>query len=210
MSAVVWAPQDRTAGLEAPGGRPLLGCTIGEEVLGFQAHGEEVADDLLAHGMGSPHCRAWRLDLTTRLRLSLPALLARTDWGRLAGRERILGVRMSRAGFDAMLRSSVLAENVPSVYASAAAFRLATRYAGVLVTWHGEVDPNGDPLPWQTPRFSLRDQALHAFTHDWVIGVMDLTPWVRQHRDHRSSGMPVPVCGPIPVSDADRLRLTGA
>lgn len=210
MSAIVWAPLDRTAGLDAPGGRPLLAGAMGDEVLGFQAHGEAVADDLLAHGMGSPDCRAWRLDRTTRLRLSLPSLLARTDWGRRPGRERILGVRLSRSGFDAMLRSAVLAENAPAVYASPAAFRLATRFAGVLVQWHDDVDPNGDVLPWQTPRFALRDHALRAFTHEWVVGLVDLTTWVRQHRDVRSAALPVPVARAIPLSPADRLRLTGA
>jgi hypothetical protein len=70
----------------------------------------------------------------------------------------------------------------PAIYASKAAWHLATRFANVTVSWHPDVDAAGTELERQTPRFGLREHALRAFTEEWVMAVEDFTPWVEAHR----------------------------
>lgn len=174
-------------------GRRLLATYDDETVLAWQAHRPDVADAALRDqrfGGGS-----WRTDRVTRMRLSLPSLLARCAWGTRGGRERILAVRLAREGFDAMLRQAVPAEFDPAVYASKAAFHLATRFANVSVAWHPDCAPDGATLGRLTPRFGLRDHALRAFTERWVLGVEDWTAWVAERRG-ASGDLPVPVLAP--------------
>jgi len=180
-----------------PAGRRVLATFDDRRVVVWQAHRPDVADAAIREqrfGGGS-----WRTDRVTRMRLSLPSLLARCSWGLRGGRERILAVSVSRAGFDAILRQAVPAEFEPDVYPTKAAWHLATRFANVSITWHPDRGPDGAPLERLTPRFGLRDHALAAFTERWVVGVEDWTAWVADHRARPGAALPVPVLAPYPV-----------
>lgn len=178
--------------------RPLRATFDASRVVVWQAHGAEIADHALAHGRFGG--AGWRRDRLTGFRLSLPSLLARSDWGRAEGRERILAVSLSRDGFDALVHQAVLAENDPSVYPSAASWRLATRYANVTVAWHPDVDLGGVELPWQTPRFGVRDRAMERFSES-IVAIEDWTG----HLSNPST-LASPAVAPYPVDEA-RLRL---
>lgn len=181
----------------APPGRRVLATFDERAVVVWQAHRPEVADHALAcQRFGG---ELWRIDRVTRLRLSLPSLLARSGWGTRAGRERILAVRLARAGFDAILRQAVPAEFDPAVYASKGAWHLATRYANVTLSWHRDVDAVGGECGWDTPRIGLREHALRAFTDQWVVGVEDVTAWVEANRGRAVCDLPVPPAIEYPV-----------
>ncbi len=156
--------------------RTLLATWDADTVVVWQAHGTEVAERAVATGrFDGP---AWRHDRTTRMRVSLPSLAWRTAYGQRAGRERLLAVRLRRAGFDELLRRAVEAEDDRAVYPSTATWRLAMRYASATVSWHPDRGPDGAELPWQTPRFGLRGALLDAFSREWVVGVEDHTGWL--------------------------------
>ncbi len=182
--------------------RTLLATYTDREVVVWQAHRAEVAERAVATGtFDGP---SWRTDRTTRLRVSLPSLLWRCAWATRPGRERILAVRLRRTAFDELLLRAVPGDNDPSVYASAGAWRLATRFATALVSWHPDRDVRGEPQPWDTARFGLREALLHAFSREWVLGVEDVTPWVVAHRGDPHA--PVPVVRPYPIPGGVDVR----
>lgn len=205
MSAVPLAPE-REQGLPASG-RVLLATFDDDTVLTWQAHHADVAAEMISRGR--PGGTSWRTDRVTRMRTSLPSLLARCDWGRRPGRERILGLRMTRAGFDAMLRQAVHGEFEPEVYATRGAWQLATRYAAVTLTWHPDRDAGGHELARQTVRIGVRDDALRRLTTEWVTGFEDFTPWVEQARVAPSVALAVPVLRPYPLPPELAARLAG-
>lgn len=170
-------------------------------VVVWQAHTDEIADYALANGRFGG--AAWRRDRVTRFRLSLGSLLGRTEWAKRPGRERVLAVSLAREGFEALLRQSAHAEFEPGLYASRAAWRLATRYAPVSVAWHPDVDEHGRDLPTETLRIGVRDAALRRFTEEYVVGVEDWTPWVGRHR---ADGGPLPTLVEYPLA-APQLRI---
>lgn len=179
----------------------ILATYTDASVVVWQAHGDAVADHALATGrFGGP---AWRDDRVTRFRLSLPSLLCRCEWASRPGRERILAVHLRRSSFDELLRRAIPAEFDPAAYASTASWRLATRFATATVSWHPDCSLQGEHVPWQTPRFGVRDQALQAFATEWVVGIEDATDWVRAHRD-AAPGL-APVVRPYP-REGDGVR----
>lgn len=189
----------RPLGRGAPpaGPRRVLATFDEHEVVVWQAHRPEVAREAVDHQRFGG--RSWRTDRVTRLRLSLPSLLARCSWATRQGRERILAVRIGRAGFDAILRQAVPADFDTAVYASKGAWHLATRFANVTIGWHPDVDPAGGLLGWDTPRIGLRDHALRAFTDEWVVGIEDVTAWVEANRGRRDRDLPMPVVAAYPL-----------
>ncbi len=201
---IVTAPvAEHPAGL----GRAVAASYDDDSVVLWSAHTSPVADATLAQGaFGGPD---WRLNRVTRVRTSLPSLLARCDWGRRVGRERVLAVRVARPGFDAMLRQAVHAEFDPSIYRSRASWRLASRYAAVWVSWHPDLAHTGEALDRQTLRIGLRGEALRRFSTEWMVGVEDWTEWVQAHRDGPDPATPVPVQRPYPVASDLERRLAG-
>ena len=188
-------------------GRHLLATFDNDQVVVWQAHSGDVARRALAAGrFGGP---GWSTDRLSRMRLSLPSLLDRCDWGRRPGRERILAVTLRRQGLDAMLRQAAHGAYEPGVYASPASWRLATRYANVMIGWYPDRDPGGAELARATLRLGLRDAALARFTEEWVVGVEDWTGWVREHRDARRRELPVPRVRPYPLQQGELERLVG-
>lgn len=188
-------------------GRPLLATWDETSVVVWQAHRPEVADELLARGR--PGGTSWRTDRVTRMRTSLPSLLGRCDWCRRPGRERLLALRLSRDGFDAMLRQAVHGEFEPANYATRGAWQLATRYGAVTLTWHPDRDALGRELPRQAPRIAVRDDALRRLTTDWVLALEDWTPWVQRARAAGDPELPLPVLRPYPAPEALVDRLAG-
>lgn len=176
-------------------------------VLVWQAHSPEVARAAVAHGGFGPRI-CWT-ERSTRFRLSLPALLARNGWGTRAGRECILGLRLLREGFDALLRQAVHEAIEPEIYPSRNAWHLARRYANVCVAWHRDVDPVGSELEWETLRVEVRDHALKKFVREWVVAIEDWTPWVASNRALADRSLPVPAVAPYPMAPAEVLRLAG-
>lgn len=153
--------------------RTLRATFDDHQVIVWQAHRAEIAAHAVATGrLGGP---GWRLDRVSRFRLSLPSVLARSEWGQRPGREHILAVALSRAGFDALMNQAVLAAFETPIYPTRMAWALATRYANVTVDWHPDVDYSGREQAWQIARISVRDRALRTFT-DSVVGVEDWSP----------------------------------
>jgi len=148
-------------------------------VLVWQGHRAEVAAEAVRHGgLDVP---SWSLARHTRFRLSLPALLARTDWGRKPGREHTLGVWLDEEALVRLLRQAVHDRCEMAVYGSIKAWRLASRWAQVSIGWHDEPDLAGQPTGQQTPRLGVRQAALKQFT-DAVVGVEDWTDAVTERQ----------------------------
>lgn len=179
----------------------------GDAVLVWQAHSVAVGQAAIASGIvgGS----TWSLRRTTRLRLSLPSLLARCGWARRPGRECVLGVWLRREAFDRYLCQAVLDERNEALYGTITGHRLATRWAQVVVSWHPDVDLSGRVLERETVRMGLRESALAAFLGGDVLRVEDWTGRVVAARDGGAAlDIPEPVV--YPLDDEATLRLTGA
>lgn len=149
----------------------------GDRVLVWQAHSDPLADEgVRDQRFAGPR---WLGTRTTGLRLSLPALLARTRWGQEPGRERTLGVWIPVEALRRYLHQGVLDERDDALYGGVRGRRLATRWAQVLVRWEEEVDLQGRPTGAQTPRIGLRQQALRGFVEADVLAIDDWTERVR-------------------------------
>ena len=159
--------------------RELQVHVAGDEVLLWQAHSHAVADEALRRGsFGGP---SWSLRHTSRLRTSLSSLFARAERGDKAGRERFLAVWIRRPAFDAWLVQAVPADFEPGgVYASPAAWRLATRFAQVTVSWHADVDASGAERGGLTPRFGVRERALETLSDPASVRLEDWTQRVAE------------------------------
>lgn len=187
-------------------GRHLLACYDAETVTVFAAHSHEIGAYAVQHGEfgGS----AWASDRTTRFRLSLPRVMARSERGMREGKTKVLGITIRRERFDSALRQAVHWREFPDgLYQTKGQWRLATRYSQVVMDWAPDSAPDGSDLERYTVRFGVRAHLLKSFSSEWIVRVDDLGDLAQMWREDEDPLCPVmkPYPAPEPGLEARLL-----
>lgn len=146
----------------------------------YQAYNNAIADAALEAGTFvapfSFHRMSW-------IKPSFLWLMERSNWGLKSGQERILAVRMTRAGWDDAVSQAVLTHPEPSLWPDPEAWRVAFAQAQVHLQWDPERNLRGTALPYFSIQVGLSRHLLPRFADEWIVGIEDKTPLVRKlHR----------------------------
>jgi hypothetical protein len=133
----------------------------------YQAYPPAIADPALQAQRFVPPFSFRRM---TWIKPSFLWLMHRSNWARKPGQERVLAVRISRAGWDEALARGVLTTADPAALAGAA----------VHVQWDPERSPRGAALNHYSIQIGVGRTLIKTFADQWITGVTDTTPRVRQ------------------------------
>ncbi|GIG66927.1 DUF4291 domain-containing protein [Phytomonospora endophytica] len=133
----------------------------------YQAYGDRIADAALAAGTFVAPFSFGRM---TWLKPSLTWLMHRSDRARRPGQERVLAVRITRAGWETALGAAALTTGDPRELAR----------ADVHVQWDPERTLRGAPANHYSIQVGVGRGLIRAFAEDWVRDITDLTPRVRK------------------------------
>ncbi|MFI5547989.1 DUF4291 domain-containing protein [Streptomyces sp. NPDC051815] len=139
-------------------------------VVVYQAYPSAVADAALAAGRFVAPFSFGRM---TWIKPSFLWLMHRSNWARKAGQERILGVRITREGWEDALGRATLT--------TAGADALAG--ADVHVQWDPERSARGAALNHYSVQVGIGRRVIRTFAEEWTVGLTDLTPQVRKAAD---------------------------
>jgi hypothetical protein len=131
----------------------------------YQAYSPQVADAAIAAGTFVAPFSFGRM---TWIKPSLLWLMHRSNWGRKPGQERILAVRISRAGWERALSEAVLTTG-PGL-----------AQARVHVQWDPERSLRGAALNHYSIQVGVGRELIREYATEWVAGLTDLTPTVRK------------------------------
>ncbi|GAA2712566.1 DUF4291 domain-containing protein [Actinoplanes palleronii] len=120
----------------------------------------------------------------TWIKPSLLWLMHRSNWARKPAQERILAVRITRAGWEQALAQAVLTAPESSVYGNAAAWNSAFERAAVHVQWDPERTLRGAPLNHYSIQVGVGRELIRTYVDEWIVGLADITPTV-----HRAAGL---------------------
>ncbi len=143
----------------------------------YQAYSAAIADPALA---ASRFIAPFSLTRMTWIKPSFLWLMHRSNWGRKPGQERVLAVRMTRAGWDQALSEAVLTAPEPSVHGNAAAWSAAFARAPVHLQWDPERSLRGAALNHYSIQVGVGRALIRAYAEEWVVGLSDLTPTVHK------------------------------
>lgn len=149
-------------------------------VVMYQAYNDAIADAALAAGRFAAPFSFQRM---TWIKPSFLWLMARSRWATSAGQERVLAVRITRAGWERALELAVPTDPTAGGYASDAAWRAAFEGAKVHVQWDTERSLHGAGLGHYSIQVGLSRHVIREFVDAWITGVEDLTPRVRKMRE---------------------------
>ena len=129
-------------------------------------------------------------------------MMFRSGWASKVNQERVLAVRIARAGFDALLAAAVHSSYVEAVYGAHAEWKQALSGSDVRLQWDPDHDPHGNKLERRAIQLGLRGETLARYVDEWTLGIDDITERVHAERARVGSEA---LCTPrervYPVSD---------
>jgi hypothetical protein len=97
-------------------------------------------------------------------------MMFRSGWATKPDQTAVLAIRMLRSGFDALLAEAVRS----SVKLS------ASEQCDVRVQWDPDHGPSGEKLERRAIQLGLRGAALERYCDEWIVGIEDITAFVRE------------------------------
>ena len=197
--------------MTGPGGEPPLRQVRAdfddETVVVYQAYPASIAGPAVAaHRFVAPFSR----ERMTWIKPSFLWMMYRCGWATKPGQERVLAVRMTRAGFEEALSRACLSHADPDVYPDHDAWQRRLATSPVRVQWDPERDPALNPLPWRSLQVGLGRAVVPAYVDQWVVGLEDVTDRVHRLRDlPADERTDLPVERPYPLP-AEVAALVGA
>jgi len=130
----------------------------------------------------------FKRDRMTWIKPSFLWMMYRSGWASKPDQERVLGIRISRGGFEWALEHSALSHYVPELYANYEAWEAQKASSPVRIQWDPERTIHGDPLPYRAIQVGLSGEAVRRYVTEWITEVRDLTEVVMDLREHLRAG----------------------
>jgi hypothetical protein len=183
-----------------------------ETIVVYQAYSSVIADAALAAGKFVAPFSFGRM---TWIKPSFLWLMHRSNWARKSGQERVLAVRITRAGWEKALGLAVPTSFEPALFSAPAAWQEQFRQAAVHLQWDPERSLRGAGLPYLSIQVGLSRHIIREYADEWVTEIEDFTPRVRKMVELLRSGQAekarrhLPPERVYPVSDdlGRRLRI---
>lgn len=183
-----------------------------ETIVVYQAYPPAIADAALRAGRFVPPFSLGRM---TWIKPSFLWLMHRSRWGRKAGQERVLAVRIARAGWERALGLATLTSFDRSTFGTPDEWAARFAAAPVHLQWDTERSLRGAPMPYFSIQVGLGRRIIAEYVEGWVAAIEDLTPRVRKVEGLLRSGrgdearrhLPPERAYPVPPDLARRLLI---
>lgn len=159
----------------------------------YQAYRPEIAEAAVAAGtLVAP----FSFSRMTWIKPSFLWMMYRCGWATKPGQERVLAVRIMRAGFEEMLQAACLTHYDPVIHADEGAWRAMLAESEARVQWDPERSMTGTPLPYRSLQVGLSGGLVERYVREWIVGITDITDLLP---DLRSGRVPLPEERPYPL-----------
>jgi hypothetical protein len=176
----------------------------------YQAYAPAIAEPALKARRFVPPFSRGRM---TWIKPSFLWLMERSNWARKSGQERILGVKITRAGWEDALSQAVLTAYVAGVHRDPDDWQQQFERAPVHVQWDPERSLRGADLGIGSIQVGLSRHVIDRFVDEWTVDITDETARARKIADLLARGQEpaarrlLPPERPYPVPDAIARRL---
>ncbi|MFN7976428.1 MAG: DUF4291 domain-containing protein [Acidobacteriota bacterium] len=184
-----------------------------ETIVVYQAYAPEIALPAIERQRFVPPFSLGRM---TWIKPSFLWMMERSNWGRKPGQEHVLGVRISRAGWEEALGQSVLTSPERQVHADPSAWRALFAQATVHVQWDPERSLRGAKLPHRSIQVGISRHVIRRYVESWTVEIRDLTSLARKirglldagHADRAKDLLPPERVYPIPPEIGRRVGVS--
>src|SRR5215510_1520735 len=162
-------------------GKHILAHYDADTIVVYQAYGPSIGKYAIANGTFGGDFSYSRMSW---IKPNFLWMMFRSGWGTKEGQELILGLRMRRQFFDALLARAVTSSWDSSDQIAYDKWKAAVAKSDVRLQWDPDHDPHGKSLSRRAIQLGLRGAALEAFGRRELLEVVDMTNFVAEQRSH--------------------------
>jgi len=182
------APHLQQAAAWPAEGEHILAHHDDTSVVVYQAYRPAIGRYAIEHGhFGGPD---YSFNRMSWIKPNFLWMMYRCGWGLKAGQEVILGLRIRRAFFDAVLDAAVSSAFDATAHATPQAWQDAVAASEVRRQWDPDHAPSGAKLPRRAIQLGLRGSTLRAFATTELLEVIDMSGFVAAQRVHAQDDNP--------------------
>jgi len=182
------APHLQQAAAWPAEGEHILAHHDDTSVVVYQAYRPAIGRYAIEHGrFGGPD---YSFNRMSWIKPNFLWMMYRCGWGLKAGQEVILGLRIRRAFFDAVLDAAVSSAFDATAHATPQAWQDAVAASEVRRQWDPDHAPSGAKLPRRAIQLGLRGSTLRAFATTELLEVIDMSGFVAAQRAHAQDDNP--------------------
>jgi hypothetical protein len=143
----------------------------------YQAYRSDIALPALEAGRFVPPFKMGRM---TWIKPSFNWMMYRSGYASKPGQEFVLGIDITRDGFEWALANAALSSFTPGVHASRDAWKQEVESKPVRVQWDPERDWQLHPIDGvRAIQIGLAREAVERYVQDWIVRIEDVTPIAR-------------------------------
>ncbi|OJF12269.1 DUF4291 domain-containing protein [Couchioplanes caeruleus] len=143
----------------------------------YQAYPEAIAGPAVRAGRFVDPFKRERM---TWIKPSFLWMMYRCGWATKPGQERVLAVRITRAGFDWALAHACSSHHDRASGESREEWARRLRTSPVRVQWDPERSLALNALPYRSLQLGIGADAVRRYVDDWTVSITDVTPMVRE------------------------------
>jgi hypothetical protein len=177
----------------------------GETIVVYQAYRPAIADAAVA---AQRFVAPFSLNRMTWIKPSFRWMMHRSGWASKTGQERVVAVRLTRAGWEEALSQAVLTTPEPRVYGGYEQWREKFARAAVRVQWDPEYSLRDVKLDHRSIQVGLSRDVIARYVDEWTVEIRDLTSLAHEmsaclrRGDIERAEALLPAERPYPLADA--------
>ncbi|KAK9696826.1 hypothetical protein K7432_012263, partial [Basidiobolus ranarum] len=160
-------------------GRHILGHYDDESIFLYQAYSPQISESAVRCQSFLTECPQNGFSLTrmTWLKPNFLWMMYRSGWATKYNQERILALRVSRLGFEKILRASVSTSKLPDE--TLCQYRSRLKESPVRLQWDPDHLPNGERhTARKAIQIGIRGDILIEFLNKWITQIEDIPDFV--------------------------------
>jgi hypothetical protein len=161
-------------------GRFIIAQFDDKSVIVYQAFNATIADYAVQNQrFGGPE---YDFERMTWIKPSFLWMMYYSGWARRENQENVLAIRLSRAGFDSLLRTAVHVPVPAGSHPGKPNPSAPAQGPDVQLQWIPYHDLKGNKTDRRAARIGLSGESLKRFNEEWILNIENITPYVRQQQ----------------------------
>ncbi len=158
-------------------GRNILAHFDNQSVIVYQAYNPTIGHFAAEHGYFGGEFSFSRMSW---IKPGFLWMMYRSGWATRPGQKVALAIRLRRTAFDEILSQAVHSTYIEEIYGARDTWQGLVASSSVLLQWDPDHDPSGARVERRAIQLGLRGSSLVRYAHDWILDIVDITPFVRQ------------------------------
>ena len=183
-------------------GQQIIGNYDEKSIVVYQAFNHAIADFAVKNQrFGGAH---YSFNRMTWIKPNFMWMMYRAGWATKVNQERILALRISRTGFEEILKNAVHSSFKNHIYKNHEEWKAALTAFEVRLQWDPDHTPVGEKLERKAIQLGFKGEILKRFNQEWIMEITDLTDFVKtQHQNATGdfSKLEVPVEKVLEIKD---------